>query len=382
MLSGLFETQLMQLVQTCSGGNIDELIAKYYESKDRVDTLADFTNKQYRVLSKVADAIKAEKSKSRAYAELLVQVFGFNIEKSEAYCIKQHKGQNGESAAKVLQRTLMETKGVIDKRYVTSAEECKVKEGKMCPEGMNAVYLAQGFDLKQGMQVWSKAAATLMPTKFIAAGIGTLIAGPQVGLAIAGPPLEWLVPIPLALFYGADVMPKCRCYPKTCEWDEKAASCRLKNVGKGMLYAKISPSKNKYDWLPYPGSKCVGHKERTSRSAKEATTVCHLNACESTDLTPDTKPNQVTGVRGSIGWKDGGVYNCLSQETELGRFPLTFSPSEDLVRLLNEGKDASDKAMQQAMKAASEVDGYSTELRTVLYDRIRGDEAWFPVDMS
>eukprot|EP00928_Gymnodinium_smaydae_P025000 TRINITY_DN2005_c0_g1_i1.p1 TRINITY_DN2005_c0_g1~~TRINITY_DN2005_c0_g1_i1.p1 ORF type:complete len:643 (-),score=57.36 TRINITY_DN2005_c0_g1_i1:49-1689(-) len=262
------------------------------------------TYKQYVFLQRKALAWKWRSSLATDYEDVRDETWARIAELDKSSSFKhQYALFEKECGAETSRIKLELEEDALVKRMLTEADKCsKTAEGAWsdsqmdpCPEASACAYKRLTNEMR-GAEVATKAYfGSMVASTLVGALLGTLVfpgfGTVQGAVAGFGAPVSAPVSVLAGGLAATELLPSGRCFPAQCEYDASDDRCIMREPS----------SNNPFGWLPSSGQKCLEVRENT----------CELRVCEGTDyLTPLN--NMSKDLFGRMGYRDKGVYNCLS----------------------------------------------------------------------
>jgi hypothetical protein len=266
---------------------------------------------------RAVDGVKAVVEIQLARVKRSIKNTGFSWKYTQRQCMADFKEDTAGNGADNVARISEEIQNQVSDDDDGKHSKCHELPGDTayCPEG-TIPDSRRDFDSVKFAKVSAGIFFVYKPSAMLIGGaIGFMVGGPvgaaAFSTAAAFPGPGFIVPLPIAAAVATDWWPRCRCYPKVCDFDYSLGYCLMPG----------GDSKNPFTRLPYPGFKCVQKGRRVAdKSVPGGYKVeCELTTCEEPDLAR-TSLNNTFGLIGTIGYQPGteNVNNCLAVSGEAG----------------------------------------------------------------
>mmetsp|Transcript_91944 Transcript_91944/g.268858 ORF Transcript_91944/g.268858 Transcript_91944/m.268858 type:complete len:544 (+) Transcript_91944:59-1690(+) len=289
---------------------VEELVNDGIPLKIKTQLIKRATQAQFKKESSVKELVAASKRKLSEFKKA-AEAEGYEQYIQRVTCgALERTVERLMGATELNNRLVIEVNGPVD----DSGDKCVEKESNgaehvSCPEGTSpqskyAKNLARGAawgtaTFLAGGPVGVVSGAVIGGIAGIPGGPAGIAAGAATGVAAAGAVPLGLIFAPIAMALGSvSWYPTCRCFDNECAYDASVGLCRMGNS---------ELSTNPYQWLPYNGQKCA-----MKLAANEGTPSCELQPCSPADLSWSL--GGLDAVRGTLGYMDSGVHNCLTKD--------------------------------------------------------------------
>lgn len=293
-------------------------LEKRFEFEHKVQ-LMTLTSELFFETASGAAELRATLTDSFVHYKDLVKATGFSFTHTQHHCqYVVHKDETLRADELYIERVGMELvrAGTVD-------GVCQ--EGDLpCPESTSARHVRK-YSWKRFATVFG---VTIWPSYAALPWIGFQLGGPALAtfLTVVPLPINMIFVVPVAGVAGIPFLGECKCNLNPCEWNQDKSMC---------TFTTSNASSNEFQWLPYPGTKCMPVED-----FDESDPQCAMNACSHEDFQPPHPHEQ--GIFGKIGgpvggndWRNRvtgprGVFNCLSDDGDrrgdLGRKEVVLLP--------------------------------------------------------